>query len=39
MVEQYIYPKREGRQLEFKAGLSDFSGFVRTVVAFLNDIG
>lgn len=33
------YPDREGRQIEFKRELSNFDGFLRTVVAFLNDIG
>jgi ATP-dependent DNA helicase RecG len=33
------YPEREGRQLEFKRELSQFDGLLRTVVAFLNDIG
>jgi ATP-dependent DNA helicase RecG len=33
------YPDREGRQLELKRELSHFDGLLRTVVAFLNDIG
>jgi ATP-dependent DNA helicase RecG len=39
MTNQHKYPDREGRQLEFKAELPNYNGFIRTVVAFLNDIG
>ena len=33
------YPAREGRQLELKQELANFDSLLRTVVAFLNDIG
>ncbi len=33
------FPDREGRQLEFKESLESYSGLIKTVLAFLNDIG
>lgn len=39
MTQTPRYPEREGRQLELKQELSSFDGLLRTIVAFLNDIG
>jgi predicted HTH transcriptional regulator len=33
------YPEREGRQIELKQDLSGFDSLLKTIVAFLNDIG
>lgn len=33
------YEEREGRQLEFKREITSYQGVIRTVIAFLNDIG